>query len=147
MDCQACRNEKSERRDRLAARRAGVIETEKACTRCGVVKPASDFTLKHNNVLKSHCDRCIALAQRAKKYGITPEQYEEMETAQAGLCRICERVPVTSLRVDHDHETGRVRGLLCHDCNSGIGLLGDDRERIMRAAIYLTENIDILRGF
>lgn len=145
-ECQSCRSEREARRQLALARREGTVDTEKRCSRCQVVKPASEFRLRTKGHLKSHCNRCIALAQRAAKYGITPEEYEAMEIAQAGACSICDRVPADSLRVDHCHETGRVRGLICHDCNAGIGLLGDDPDRIMRAVIYLTAHIDVLRG-
>lgn len=66
------------------------------------------------------------------KYGLTPERFEEMLTAQEGKCAICRRPPRPGkpFSIDHDHETGRVRGLLCQFCNvmlgfiEGNGLLG-----------------------
>jgi len=75
-------------------------------------------------------------AQRLAKYGITAEQYEEMNRLQGGRCLICgqaERgtrrgIPKT-LAVDHDHDTGEIRGLLCSKCNTAIGLLDDDPKR------------------
>lgn len=74
------------------------------------------------------------------KYGITPEQYEDLSEKQNGGCAICQR-PCPSgrrLAVDHDHETGRVRGLLCMDCNQGLGKFGDDISRLKAAVQYLT---------
>lgn len=74
-------------------------------------------------------------------YGISLAQYEEMLVAQDGRCRICGSDKADSrgrsLHVDHDHATGRVRGLLCNQCNHAIGLLQDSPERFERAADYL----------
>ena len=72
-------------------------------------------------------------------YGITPEQYAILLEAQDGKCAICREVdPVRNrLSVDHDHKTGRVRGLLCMRCNGGIGMLGDSIERLENAIRYL----------
>lgn len=79
-----------------------------------------------------------------RRYGITLEQYNEMLERQEGLCAIC-REPETltmkgmiaALAVDHDPETNRVRGLLCFDCNTGVGKLGHDPERLAAAIAYL----------
>lgn len=73
-----------------------------------------------------------------EKYGLTREQYESMERTQRFACAICLR-PLTEVRVhiDHCHETGLVRGLLCQRCNQAIGLLGDDPTAAVRAARYL----------
>jgi hypothetical protein len=75
------------------------------------------------------------------KYGITREEYEKMILDQNGLCGVCGvlmRVP----NVDHCHETGKVRGLLCVHCNSGLGSFSDD-VNIMRQAIkYLDKAED-----
>jgi len=71
-------------------------------------------------------------------YGITPEQYDEMFDAQKGVCAICEAPPNKKrLNIDHDHKTGKVRGLLCAPCNRWIGRMGDDPERILQAVAYL----------
>jgi hypothetical protein len=74
-----------------------------------------------------------------RKYGITPEQYEEMLAAQGGGCAICQRPPREdiSLHVDHDHETGTVRGLLCFRCNNALGDFDDDVVLMQMAAAYL----------
>ena len=78
---------------------------------------------------------------RLRAYGITLADYERMFAEQGGVCGICKKFRVSKshprLNVDHDHKTGRVRGLLCWMCNRGIGLLGDSRERILSAAEYL----------
>jgi hypothetical protein len=75
------------------------------------------------------------------KYGITPEQYDEMLLNQDGKCAICATDNPgganNTFHIDHDHETGRVRGLLCHKCNRSIGFLGDNAVGVARALAYL----------
>ena len=77
------------------------------------------------------------------KYGITLEVYDQMHMLQQGECAICgktaeEAGPKGSiLHVDHNHETGEVRALLCTKCNKGIGLLDDSPEALRSAADYL----------
>ncbi len=67
------------------------------------------------------------LKHRLKKdYGLTVEQYEEMLCAQDGRCAVCRKPDRVRLSVDHDHNNGKVRGLLCRKCNTALGLLGDD---------------------
>jgi hypothetical protein len=75
---------------------------------------------------------------------MTIEDYDTAVAVVGGVCEICKNPPSgsrngipLSLCVDHDHATGAVRGLLCSNCNSAIGLLKDDPERIRRAAAYL----------
>lgn len=72
-------------------------------------------------------------------YGITLEEHLSMIEAQDNRCAICDAVGDESapLHVDHDHETAKVRGLLCGPCNRGIGLFKDDPEVLERAARYL----------
>jgi hypothetical protein len=74
-----------------------------------------------------------------RKFGITPEQYDEMLAAQGGVCALCGRQPRDdiSLHVDHDHRTGAIRKLLCFRCNNALGDLGDDPELLRAAAEYL----------
>lgn len=73
-----------------------------------------------------------------RRYGITPAEYDRLLEEQAGRCRVCAAEPDGVLDVDHDHDTGAVRGLLCRRCNRGIGLWKDDPELLRRAADYLT---------
>lgn len=76
-----------------------------------------------------------------KKYGIGLAEYKEMLAAQDGVCASCRRPEtkvqfgtVRMLSVDHDHDTGKVRGLLCGNCNAGIGYFGNDEPELLRAA-------------
>ncbi len=74
-----------------------------------------------------------------RKYSLTLEEYEEMLAKQGGGCAICGRPPRPdiSLHVDHDHETGRIRGLLCFRCNNALGDFLDDYSLLQEAAGYL----------
>lgn len=74
-----------------------------------------------------------------RKYKISYEQYNKMHKEQAGLCAICSKPENTKkLAVDHCHNTGRIRGLLCFRCNSALGKLQDSIELMQKAIIYLT---------
>ena len=90
------------------------------------------------------CWNVVARKRKARKQGIAcpPELYAELAEKQGHKCAIC-AAPTGSnarkdrLAVDHHHGTGRVRGLLCHRCNTAIGLLRDNAEIITRAAAYV----------
>jgi hypothetical protein len=75
--------------------------------------------------------------KRYRKYKLTQDGYDRMVADQQGRCAICHSEPPV-LAVDHDHETGAVRGLLCRNCNLGIGLLRDDIDLLRSATRYLT---------
>lgn len=86
-------------------------------------------------------------ARACQKYGITVEQFEAMLAAQTGKCAVCETAfgglydgPNTSPRIDHCHETGTVRGLLCNRCNRAIGLFCDDAAVMEKAAGYIRDH-------
>lgn len=90
--------------------------------------------------------REVALAKkrdqaRAKMYGVTPADLASMIEAQANRCKICQTTftRTRDRHVDHDHATGRVRGLLCRLCNLGIGALRENPDTLKRAIRYLKE--------
>jgi Recombination endonuclease VII len=71
-------------------------------------------------------------------YKIADADYQRLYARQDGCCALCRRpFDLYKLHVDHDHETGAVRGLLCHRCNTGLGSLGDTIESAERAVAYL----------
>lgn len=81
-------------------------------------------------------------------YGLTPEDYAVLVDKQHGVCLIClkppdpEGKPISRyLHVDHDHRTGRVRGLLCGKCNTALGQLADDPERMRRMIDYVERSV------
>lgn len=79
---------------------------------------------KHRHIMKA-------------RYGLTPYQYEVLMLCQGGACGICgEQLEVEGgLHVDHNHETGEVRGFLCGPCNMGLGKIGESN--LFRAVAYL----------
>jgi Recombination endonuclease VII len=72
-----------------------------------------------------------------RRYGIGATEVEHLIGAQGDACAICDRPHPQ--HVDHDHATGLVRGILCFNCNGGLGQFGDDPERLYRAAFYLED--------
>ena len=95
----------------------------------------------------ARCPACSAARLRKtyrtrllKRYGMTVAEYDEMLSSQGGGCAVCGRRPDgrRRLAVDHEHGTGRPRGLLCTRCNRGIGLFEDDPALLAHAASYLT---------
>lgn len=73
-----------------------------------------------------------------EKYGITLEQYDDMLNSQGGVCAICSSPPKRyHLSVDHCHETGDIRGLICRSCNFGLGYFGDTPESIKAVLDYV----------
>jgi hypothetical protein len=83
-----------------------------------------------------------ALKDRAsyikRTFGLTPEEYDALFAAQDGVCAICQQRP--AVHIDHDHDTGRIRGALCFGCNGGLGQFGDDPELLRRAIDYLEKH-------
>lgn len=73
------------------------------------------------------------------RYGITVEQYEVMFVRQNGCCAVCAQPSTTRLVVDHNHDSGVIRGLLCQRCNKGLGLFDDSPTRLRAASHYLRE--------
>lgn len=132
-------------------------EGHKRCPRCSTVKSLDDFGVRQNRggQPEAYCLTCTEEYKRERayqvKYGITPGQYRALEVAQGGVCAICGKPPKAPrgrkgqrrgpvrLAVDHDHKSGKVRGLLCSSCN--YRLLGvTDRLDIFRAAVaYLQD--------
>jgi hypothetical protein len=77
---------------------------------------------------------------RIRSYGISVEEYDDMLESQGGGCYICGIGPVgRALDIDHDHRTGKVRGLLCSNHNRALGLLGDDPDLLLAAHTYLVK--------
>lgn len=93
----------------------------------------------------ANLDRVVLKERRRnmRQYGITLEQYDEMLVAQNGVCAICREECKSGRRlsVDHCHETGKVRGLLCGNCNQGIGRFGHSPERLSAALAFLNRTV------
>ena len=115
---------------------------------------SKDFGKAHSYCKQCYRDRSNSKydleKQRAhllkKKYGITPEKYDEMLSEQDYKCYIChthEDKLDRSLAVDHCHKTGKVRGLLCGNCNRFLGQIDDNIDTAERLLEYLNKHKDI----
>lgn len=139
----------------------------KKCADCKEDKPLSDYHKANGKRLgvAGRCKECQSAYHKqwyaknrerklkdwrrinlALKYGITEREWDEILAAQGGGCAICgvsagyirsDRGGVKRLSVDHDHQTGAVRGLLCDACNTGLGKFRDDPGLLARAISYL----------
>lgn len=95
----------------------------------------------HKDYSRKHRDRITA-----RRHGLTLEQYQELVFKQHGVCAICYKPETTihagskqvqPLAIDHNHETKKVRGLLCSRCNTALGLLDESCERAQSLISYL----------
>lgn len=106
--------------------------------------PADDKQLEASRRYRKRHPQRVAESNRQTKlrqrYGIDLDEYRSMLDAQDNACAICaiEHRPDNRLHVDHCHDTMRVRGLLCQQCNVALGRFEDDRELLERAIDYLT---------
>ncbi len=115
----------------------------KFCENCKEYKARTDFT-DMNIQSKDICNGCKRNKQRdtyyKENYDITLEEYNDFYINQDGRCFICtEHQSRLSKRlaVDHNHKTGKVRGLLCSKCNTALGLLQDNISNVYRMLLYL----------
>lgn len=128
------------------------VPPEKRCPRCEGTKAESQFYRNRTTAdgLSAYCRLCTAeYVQQAherdpsrrrgynlKRYGIDSVEYDRLRQSQNGRCAIC-GTPDPSLNLDHCHRTERVRGLLCNQCNNGIGCFDDNAELLGMAIAYL----------
>lgn len=75
--------------------------------------------------------------QRRRKYGLSKAGFVRLLIKQGCKCAICGNPFKVTPHVDHSHKTNKIRGLLCFKCNTGIGMLGDEAERVEKALLYL----------
>lgn len=139
----------------------------KICSRCHVRKPTTAFSRhkqydKYGDGRDPRCKSCrgrygqeyyrknrvkTQTRQLLRRRRITRAEYDRRFTEQGGVCAIC-RLPAQRsgqprlLDVDHSHETGRIRGLLCNPCNRAIGLFKNDTRLLQRTIEYLEDNSD-----
>jgi hypothetical protein len=117
------------------------VTPNKKCSRCGETVNSSNFHMNRNSVdgLYSYCLECCKIQKRLTKYGIDDPQYRRLCAKHDETCPICDKDDV-GLVVDHDHATKQVRGLLCGNCNLGLGHFVDCIEVLNGAIVYLTEH-------
>lgn len=111
----------------------------KTCKQCGETRPLAEFhrQKKARDGYNPWCKKCNQAYTRTWRYGLTPAAFEAMRTAQGNACACCQETFVDTPRVDHCHQTGNVRALLCDGCNKMLGC-ARDVPRILRAgAAYL----------
>ena len=125
-----------------AETRRGALPTN-SCSVCGETKDASEFYVKDraSGRKDTTCKACRIIQQRERTLGVTDADYKRMFKEQEGRCGIC-RNRLYSKRykafaVDHCHSTGRIRGLLCTHCNTGLGLFRDDPIALLRAVEWI----------
>lgn len=135
------------------------------CKKCKVVKASTEFYRSNGGTSSyTECKMCnIARASAWRKrrcaedpsynrraalkrlYGITLQEYDNLLIRQKGVCAICSADAPGGkgkfFHVDHCHDTGGIRGLLCHLCNTGIGALADDPQLLREAADYLERSV------
>lgn len=155
--CRSCANERQEasrrRRGTSVQRRSPVPvpDGSKWCPDCGEVKPLAEFprTKRSRSGVHSYCKPChnargkVSVAKVGgsreyhlrRRYGIGVVDFDRMLAEQGGVCAICGRA--APQHVDHDHVTGGVRGILCFNCNGGLGHFRDDVEHLAKAISYL----------
>ena len=140
------------------------FEAEKKCSKCQATLPVGSFYRRKEGKLGrvSACKTCTSLATprdpvtlerkrlqafewRHRENWLTPgepfvrEQYLKLLTKQKGLCALCHKPPTRGrqLDADHDHRTGRIRGLLCNPCNLFVGRLEENGDFLAKAYAYL----------
>ncbi len=106
----------------------------KQCPKCQRILPDSYFAAN-----TKHCKICRRDYDWQYRYGVSPEQYYEMWKAQGGKCKICgkELPDGEYLQIDHDKQTGEIRGLLCPNCNKGLGMFKDNPDNFKGAIEYV----------
>ena len=135
---------------RQAAKREAWLATNPTCARCGDLIP--ETRIRNSKFCSSKCKQ-LEMGKRYRRstphynrqylYGITPEQWESQLEAQDNRCAICRSSEWPGKdgkpHADHDHklEIFVLRGILCGNCNSGLGMFGDDPARLRAAADYL----------
>jgi hypothetical protein len=115
----------------------------KHCRWCEQIKSVSEFDYG-----RRVCKPCRQIKKTEYQYnwhlktmyGSTREQYDQMKEDQGHACAICMQSSVKRLVVDHNHETGEIRALLCGSCNKGLGNLGDSVARLTNAIAYLEKH-------
>jgi hypothetical protein len=130
----------------------------RSCTACDEFKSADEFGISRDGrsfkgiAMNSKCKRCKEIqkskAFMKRRYGISYEEYLQMLEAQEHKCAICASSDHKNKRtgnllqtffIDHDHTTGKVRGLLCSPCNHALGQFRDKKSVMLKAIAYLAD--------
>ncbi len=116
---------------------------EISCSTCKLSKSKYEFypDKRQKGGLRPECKSCNRNIVLKRKFNITLNEYNSILISQANKCAICELSNV-KFHVDHSHTTSKVRGLLCSNCNTAIGLMKEDKGILTRAIEYLRKNND-----
>ncbi len=113
---------------------------EKICRVCGLKKHGTCFSVHKRSLdgLQTYCKDCKYNRQLMDSFGITLADYDKMFEEQDGNCAICGLPEINRrLSVDHCHATDKIRGLLCMRCNTAMGLVDDDIDKLLNMVRYL----------
>jgi len=140
--CKSCLRAKAHDRSRrlgrkVVPRQEYIVYGYRRCPACKELKQLSAFSPR-----TSYCLPCKSI-KRDRFYGLAPYEYDKMFYYQDGKCGICPNDLVFrhwSTHIDHDHQTGVVRGLLCHNCNKGLGNFKDNQKVLGMAIQYLSSS-------
>lgn len=131
----------------------------KVCTRCEAEKPLSRFGVRKARNTKDKksyylaiCKNCLSEsayeAHLVKKYGITQDEYDQMYEEQEGCCKLCDASGAkyldsgrVRLHVDHHHDSGVIRGLLCNSCNWRVGMLEGITRKMLRKYLNYIDDL------
>ena len=119
------------------------------CLNCKTPQPPEEFYAhrpeRKATSYRTKCRTCLNddayFNSIRRQFGLSRDDYQRILESQNRVCAICKEPPTTTMRlaVDHDHQTGKVRGLLCRECNRGLGIFKDLPERLRAAAAYLEQ--------
>lgn len=122
----------------------------KKCLNCEEEKELSEFTPKKGSPMgvESNCKNCRAIKMVNKRYNLKENERDILLQKQNGVCAICKNIESVKhqhgktrhLSIDHDHNSGKIRGLLCGACNNGLGRFKDNIELLENAIKYLKES-------
>lgn len=149
--CKECRN-KERRKSPLSLKekRDLVLEGLKFCSGCFTIKNLSEFYIHKTSLggVRSNCIKCEEGNRKkyhiAFKYNLTMMEFEKMVLDQNNKCKICNNeftdCSKRTMHIDHCHNSEKVRGLLCSQCNTALGLFNDEVSNLENAIKYLKEN-------
>lgn len=159
--CRVCHSAKAKeshvRQKAQIAQQPVHVPESRACAKCGETKPASEFRKNALRGLSHWCKECLKARNKEilsnrryhlKQYGITLTEYHHLLEIQGNRCAICKEVPTDKqgFVLDHDHSTGKFRGILCNRCNVRLGLLENNMRNnlpetfVLEATAYLNDH-------
>ena len=124
----------------------------KVCSKCGIELPDNKFSKRTypsgNTGLQNKCKDCERKIRQKyykphesarRKFKLSDEDYTTLIEESQGCCNVCLQ-PTTKLCIDHNHYTGKVRGVLCNNCNTALGLVGDNVITLSKLIRYLEQS-------